>query len=413
MRIMVVCPYLPYPPDSGSLLRTYHIVTRLALRHSVHLLCFTHGVQESIFSGQGVKERRFGLADGVAEVQVVAGPGHDRTDPLSVRLQRLINSTPVWVAHNYWPAMRDAFMEMVRRTKPDVIQFETAWSAGHLWSLAEEDVVKVVNLHNVEHDLMRQQLEQNPPGEMLERLRQTRQWLIVRGWEARMLRRADLVLAPSAEDLSLLRVLYRGLRGLVVPNGVVVGGFEEGKGGPGSQIVFTGTLCYPPNEDGVLWFIRDILPLVEERVPNVRFVIVGREPTSALMAAHDGQRVVVTGRVPEVAPYLRNADVAVAPLRAGSGTRIKVLEAMAAGRAVVSTQVGSQGLKVVDGEEIRLADEPRAFADAVSGLLGNADERRRLARQGRRLVKRLYDWDVIVAGLEGSYGQLVTHRAGS
>ena len=165
-----------------------------------------------------------------------------------------------------------------------------------------------------------------------------------------------------------------------------------------------------PCQDAAIWLVRRILPLVRRRLPGVGVSIVGRDPGSAVRALR-GDGVEVTGSVPDVVPYYRGATIAVAPLRAGGGSRLKILEAMALGRAVVSTRIGAEGLAVEDGKHLLLADTEEDFAHAVSRLLEDEAARARLAAAARALVVERYDWETIAAGQRRLYAELTAAGA--
>jgi len=174
----------------------------------------------------------------------------------------------------------------------------------------------------------------------------------------------------------------------------------------GANLLFVGVLGYPPNADAMLWFCEEILPIVRQTVPNVTLDIVGRAPHPSLRALAKQSGVQIHTDVDDLRPLYQNAIVVLAPLRAGGGTRLKILEAMAFGRAVVSTRVGSTGLNGRDGQNILLADTPSQFAAAVIRLLQNRPDRERLTRCARKLVETEYSWDKIGAKLQHVYNGL-------
>jgi glycosyltransferase involved in cell wall biosynthesis len=200
----------------------------------------------------------------------------------------------------------------------------------------------------------------------------------------------------------------------VVPNGVEpVVGRDSGPARDG-RLAFIGAMDWFPNQDAVRWMVDDILPLVRKRTPRVTLTLAGRNPPRWMKRlSADGIRV--TGTVEDVSPYLREAAVCVVPLRIGGGTRLKILEALAAGKPVVSTAVGAEGLDLRPGEEIVIADSARDFAEQVAGLLEDKPLRERLAAAGRRAAKR-YAWDSIAPALERVWLTLVApgfKRAGN
>jgi glycosyltransferase involved in cell wall biosynthesis len=169
---------------------------------------------------------------------------------------------------------------------------------------------------------------------------------------------------------------------------------------------------YSPNIDAMLYFCDEILPLIQAQVPNVKLVIAGQHPAPAILKLAERAGVSVTGAVPEVTPYYQQARLSIVPLRAGGGTRLKILESMALGRPVVSTSLGCEGLQVVDQEHLLIADTPVEFAQRVIQLLQDRELRARLAGQARRLVESRYDWSVISANLLRVYHDLVVQVDG-
>ena len=216
----------------------------------------------------------------------------------------------------------------------------------------------------------------------------------------------DHVLACSEEDAARLAVLGRATPLTVIPNAISVTHYDAAQppaGLPHPALVFTGKMDYRPNVDAVLWFAAEVLPRVREAAPGAHFAVVGQKPHPRLDALRGRPGVLITGQVPEIQPYLSAADVYVAPLRMGSGTRLKLLEAMAMGRAIVSTRLGAEGLGAEAGEHLLLADEPGEFAGAVLSLLGDEARRRRLGEAARQFVRERYDWGAIIPRLEAVY----------
>jgi glycosyltransferase involved in cell wall biosynthesis len=232
-----------------------------------------------------------------------------------------------------------------------------------------------------------------------------------RRFEATLLRQASLVTAVSERDAAQLRRLVPGARIEVLPSGADIRGvpFVDHSENHGDVVIFLGTLGYLPNRDAVMWLVDRILPLVREKRPGVTIRLVGSSPPSVFDALRvDGVELV--GLVPEVQPELASADLFVAPLRAGAGTRLKVLEAFAAGIPVVATSMaveGIEGIQALDGTHLAIADDERRFADAMVDLLGDPAERMRLSRAARRLVEERYDWSAIAGRLESLLREVV------
>jgi glycosyltransferase involved in cell wall biosynthesis len=207
------------------------------------------------------------------------------------------------------------------------------------------------------------------------------------------------IVAVSEADAEVMRSLYGVSRVSAIPTGVDVQHFAPPDRTKSTDLVFVGSMDWMPNVDGVLWFTREVLPLIRRRRPDCSFAIVGRQPPAGIQAlAGDG--IQVTGTVPDVRPHLWGASVAVVPLRIGGGTRLKIYEAMAARTAVVSTSIGAEGLQVDPTEHIALADTPESFAASCLELLKNEEKRARMVDAAWRLVQDRFTWDVVVDAFE-------------
>jgi glycosyltransferase involved in cell wall biosynthesis len=212
----------------------------------------------------------------------------------------------------------------------------------------------------------------------------------------------------SEVDQAALRGLDPSVRTWVVPNGVDTGYFRpaDPESVEAESLIFTGTMSWEPNVDATIHFCGDIFPLIQRTYPGVRLTIVGAEPTEAVRRLGDQRGVTVTGSVKDVRQYIGRAAVVIVPIRLGSGTRLKILEAMAMGKAVISTAVGCEGLEVTPGKDIEVANSPEAFAVAVCRLLGDPARRRALGEAGRRLVTDRYDWRIIARQQDAVYATL-------
>jgi glycosyltransferase involved in cell wall biosynthesis len=225
------------------------------------------------------------------------------------------------------------------------------------------------------------------------------------------LRSADAHLVVSDSDRRALLEINAQANVCVVENGVDTEFFRDCDGAERRRfrILFVGAMDYNANVDAAVWFARQVWPLVRGHSGLV-LTFVGRSPAAAVRALADNPGIQVTGTVADVRPFYREALLQVVPLRTGAGTRLKILESMAAGVPVVSTALGAEGLRVRPGEHLLLAESPQEFRDAILRLVNDAELWRRLAESGNDLVRREYDWSVVCAPMRELYGALAARR---
>jgi sugar transferase (PEP-CTERM/EpsH1 system associated) len=404
MRLLFLTPQLPYPPRQGTALRNWGLIAHLAGRHEIWLLSFDeHPAAE-------LPETLRLACRGVVRLPLP-------TRTTVTRLRTLITSGLPDMAWRLWsPAFARALNEQLRLHRFDILQVEGielaryALVAGRLplgtrW---------VYDAHNAEYLLQKRTCltDARAPWRWHGALYSLAQWMRLRQFERRVLRAADAVACVSSEDAAALRRLATTARLQVVPNGIDVAEYAafataEGRENAGAPtLVFTGKMDFRPNVDAALWFWRRIWPIVKQAYPAARWLIVGQKPSSRLAALRADPNVIITGEVPDVRPYIAQADVYVAPLRAGGGTRFKLLEAMAMRRAIVTTALGCEGFEVTSGREVLIADRLQEFASAVIELLRSPSRRAALGERAQRFVAANYDWRAIAPRMEQLYEQV-------
>ena len=250
----------------------------------------------------------------------------------------------------------------------------------------------IIDEHNIEHELLYRTYQREKAF--------VRKWY--NWWESRQVKLAELercrnaqgVLVTSKREASLFKHFLPDSAIAVVPNGVDTEAFQQTSQEQPvpDRVIFTGSMDYYPNIDAALYFARECWPLIRLKVPAATWQIVGKNPPPAVQNLAQVPGISVTGSVPDVKPYLVAATVAIAPLLIGSGTRLKILEALAMGKAVVSTSLGCEGLNVVAGKHLLVADQPEMFAQAVVDLLQNTKQRADLGITGRMLTETEYSW---------------------
>lgn len=403
-KILILTPQFPYPPHQGTTIRNYNLIAGLARRHQVHLLCF----------GEPEASRGTVLDHLCRSVQVVRPPMRSTRR----RMTGLLFSRLPDMAHRLPSArFRAALAVTLEREKPDVVEVEGIELAQYLFQAAasragEKDPLLVFDDHNAEYLLQQRAFETDVrlPRRWIGAAYSLIQWRRLRSYERRACRAADRVVVVSAADAEALRRLVPGLEPVVVPNGVDIEFYtapisspQDGAGPDVGDVIFTGKMDFRPNVDAVLWFAQEVLPLIRRESPPTRFWVVGRDPHPRLARLRGDPAIVLTGRVEDVRPYIAGAAVYVVPLRIGGGTRLKVLEAMAMSKAIVSTALGCEGFDLVPGQELVVADTPADFAAAVLTLLHDPARRERLGRAARRFAGSRYDWQILVPRLERVY----------
>jgi polysaccharide biosynthesis protein PslH len=305
-------------------------------------------------------------------------------------------------------AMQGAIDTLTALHGYDVIQVESSQMGGFDFP---SDRVLVLDEHNVEYELLRRvaTTDRSMTRRMYHGLEQRK----VHAEELRAWRRCDGCAVTSAEYERTVHTESPSTATRVVPNAVDLEGFAPSSTPVQAEsIVFVGTMNFRPNADAVLHFVQDILPLVRRSRPSATLTVVGQNAPAEVRRLA-GPAVRITGVVDDVRPYLATASVVIAPLRVGGGTRLKVLEGLAMGKAVVSTTIGCEGLAVVDGEHLLVADDPDRFADCVVELMGDVIRRDRLGRAGRELVERSYSWPAAAAALHDFHSELLAVRRGA
>ncbi|MCU0276889.1 MAG: glycosyltransferase family 4 protein [Acidobacteria bacterium] len=388
MNVLIVSPFFPFPEDSGSKIRLASLIRSLN-GHRVTLIAF-RDKDESIHE---------------EEMNGACAAWHVFDRPRLSRFRKWLNpfSPNPLLIHRFFArsAWRQA-REIMRGGQVDVLVIETLLMVRY--ARKAPVALRVLDEHNLEFVRAAGRLAVTKG-----RLARTIDYLIMarlRRFETRAIRRFDRCLVCSQEDRDILAGQVNGESLVVVPNAVDTERYQP-RPAPanGKKIVFLGTLSYEPNRDAVLFFSAEILPQLRPRVPGLKFVIIGPGPSRDVAALARQGDVTVTGYVDDIRPFLADASVVVAPLRMGSGTRLKILTAMAMGVPVVSTAIGCMGIQATDGKDICIADAAEDFCDRIQRLLTDVQFREQIGRGGRELVVSRYSRDVVLRQLGEFWAQ--------
>ncbi|HEX6384569.1 MAG TPA: glycosyltransferase [Anaerolineae bacterium] len=427
-NLLILTPQLPYPPQQGTSLRNYHIIRGLAGRHDITLLTFLEA-NETV-DPQAIAP----LLELCKALIIVPAP----TRSLKQRLLQLLTTRRPDMAHRLAsPFFDDQLRHLLSESRFDIVQIEGIELAPAIETIRQVNSVTnngsriVFDDHNAETELQRRNFvtdlakaERWPAAAyswvQIGRLRRFETWAC---------RQADWVTAVSEADRRYLRSLVpEGQTSIsVIPNCIDVSEYDtyqlfSGSGGKDSapkagkpvayDLVFTGKMDYRPNVDAVLWFADAIWPLIRRERPATTWAVVGQKPHPRLARLRSLEGVTMTGWVEDVKPYLAKANVYIMPFRIGSGTRLKLIEAMAAGKAIVSTATGAEGFPVQHNRELLLAERPDEVAAAVLHLLSHPQERQQLGEAARRFAQQ-YDWRAVTPAFDAIYQQLLQASSGA
>ena len=406
MKVLFLSQIVPYPPHGGVLQRGYNILRELGRRAEVHLLAFLHADELPTPAAQ--EESRRALQAFCARVEYhELWPKKSRLHTAAALAGGMASSRPFSVVAHRSRSFRASVAESLGRGQFDVVHVDTI-ALGQFID-GPHHVPSALTHHNIESMLMarRAEVESNPViGRLLRRESDK-----LERYERTMSPRFDINILMSTADQRLFNDRVPNVRSAVVPNGTDTDYFESATEPDANALIYTGGMNMFANRDAITYFVDQVWPLIVARMPKTRFLAVGQDPPPELLAyAARDARIVVTGKVPDIRPYVKQAAVYVVPLRVGGGTRLKVLDAMASGKAIVSTTVGCEGLDVTPGEQLIVEDDPRRFAAAVIELLGDSARRAALGNAARTLAEQRYAWPSIGEALIGAYRQAIAAR---
>ncbi|MBN8591904.1 MAG: glycosyltransferase [Anaerolineae bacterium] len=401
MRVLLLTQVLPYPPDSGPKIKTYHVIKYLAQRHRVTLVAFVRDTDKPEYIAH-LKT----LCERVITVPIQRAASRD----LVFLGKSLLSGQPWMMLRDERPEMRAALAELAATSQFDIVHADQL-NMGQ-YALPFPSGRKVLDLHNALWVLYKRMSEAqaftNPMKYLL-----MRDWPLLKRYEAEMCRRFDAVTAVSEEDKAALIEAGAPSAMTVIPIAVDLDSqpyIERQPKGP--HIIHIGTMYWPANINAINWFLDAIYPLIKARLPEVRCTLIGaRPPESIIERAKADPSLTVTGYVDDPLPYLQDASMMIVPLKAGGGMRVKILNALAQGIPMVTTTVGCEGIAVTPDKDILIADEPAAFAEASLRLLTDADLNQRISQNGRDMVMQRYDYREAVKPLDDVYAEIVAKPA--
>lgn len=408
MKILFLSQIVPYPPHGGVLQRGYNLLREIGKRNEVHLLAFIH--PETLGAPELLVESRRELGRFCASVRYFRlWPKRSVAHKFAAFGAGFLYPKPFSVLAHSSRAYREAAKGVLGEQKIDLLHVDTIGLAPY--RLLAPGIPCVLTHHNIESRLMERRAEVESGA--LQRFYVGLQAKRLRSYEAEQSPLFDMNIMMSPNDQTDLLRIAPGVPTAIIPNGVDTTYFSPATEGHDLAAIYTGGMNMYANKDAVLYFLRDIWPAVLREHPTAKFYAIGQDPPRELHEhAKREPSVIVTGFVDDVRPYVRKSAVYVVPLRVGGGTRLKVLDALAQGKAIVSTSVGCEGIAVTHGKDIYIEDEPSSFAARVNALFTDAQARRTLGVAARQLAESNYGWPAIGADLQRVYEAAASKASG-
>lgn len=413
-RILFLSQVIPYPPDAGPKIRSYFVLRYLAQQHQVTLLAFTR----SDDTPDAIEH----LRDFCQDVITIPMRRSLAKDAMTL-VKSFAAGDPVTIRRDSVPQMVRKVDELIQMGKFDAIHADQLYMAQYAQQARRVDVQTgggrsqlVLDEHNAYFQIFQRLAsgERNP----VKRLVFEREWRALKRYEARLCTQFDHLVTVTPEDREILRTLMDGGRSekaaqmpiVTIPICVDTQGVRPVAGRPGlKDVLHLGTMFWPPNIEGVLWFAQQVWPLVRTRLPEATFTIAGKNPPPEVKALEGSKDkgsdtgVRVLGYVSDPAPVLDGAGAFIVPLLSGGGMRVKIVDAWRWGLPVISTRIGAEGIEYKEGENVLIADQPADFADAVVKVLNEAGLAQQLRENGRRWVETHYEWRTIYREWDSVY----------
>ncbi len=400
-KILFLTQIVPFPPNAGPRIKTWHVLRHLAGQgHSITLVTFVReeekqhlpALEQICQSVVAVPIRRSRIQDGISF------------------LQSQVNGLPFLVERDHKPAMKAAIRELVQRSTFDWIhvdQLTLEQFILDIYPALKPNTRTIFDAHNATW-LLLERMYQNTQGVLKPILKQETQK--IKSYEARLVDRFDYTLAVTEVDRAALQTILPDPKIAekihVIPIAVDTDELVAIKRDNHSlEILTLGTLHYPPNADGIRWFIKEVFPQVKQSIPSATLTVIGKNPPADFfnLASAYADSIRITGYVDDLIPYIEKAAVMVVPVLAGGGMRVRILEAFARGMPTVTTTIGLEGIDAQPGTHILVEDDPSGFARAVTRLLGEPSLRDHLSIHGRQLATQRYDWKAVLSRLDSIY----------
>jgi polysaccharide biosynthesis protein PslH len=412
VKILWACPFFPYPPDNGTRIREYFLMRELSNWNEVSVFSLVQSRKElentgdlgqfcrnvwGILPGNKLPDAFF---DGKRQaVDVVAG---------------IFRPHPQHFYGRPSPNVVQELRRHIEEEKFDIVVIEHLLMSNYVWNILGKPggPLWVLSQENVESLIQKQHISLARNG--LERLRKVVYYRSFIQFEGHACQRYDRVFMVSENDRQELLKLAPTLpadKVSLLPNGVDVSNYDIGEVEPQENtLIYIGAMTYNANYDAMQFFLRDIFPIIQRQMPEVKVKITGKTQGVDLSGLALNEQVEFTGYIEDIRPGIKSSSICIVPLQVGGGTRLKILEAMALGTPVVATSKGAEGLNMQPGQDLLVADAPEDFAREVVRLLRQPELREELRQNGRKAVERQYDSHHIAADLNQVFESMIERR---
>lgn len=391
LNVLVLDEEIPFPLNSGKRIRTWNLLRHLGTRHTITFVCY----------GSPEDPRRHALESlGLHVILVSELPPSDSMRFYAGALTNLASTWPYSVSRHHTHRFSQAVRQLIASERFDLVHLEWTPYASYLDAIG--NLPTLIMAHNIETTVWQRRSQH--ASHSLERSYMSLQASKMARFERRSFQRTTRVAVVSSQEQQI--AIEWGARATsVVPNGVDTEALMPmPEAAERDSLLFLGSLDWQPNRDALLYLLQQILPEIQAQHPGATLRVVGRQPATKLREQVEGhQGVEWVGEVPDIRPFFARAAVVLVPLRVGGGSRIKILESLSMEKAVVTTEVGAEGLNVISGRHCLIASGPREFARSVVDLLNAPERAAEMGRNGRNLVVSQYDWSQIAESLDRAW----------
>jgi polysaccharide biosynthesis protein PslH len=381
MKLLALMIGFPYPPTSGGQLRDFNLLKEISKKFKIDLL---------IHSSSNIKPEHFQIVKSYCNYLEVVQCNNAHS--LLLFFQSIISQIPYKVLQYTSRKFRNRVIDLFEKQRYDILY------CGHLY--LTYSLPKKISIPVIPHTLdsfftLYKQLAQK--GNIVKRIYASFQWKILYAYEMEVYKKFGVFIAVSKEEKDRIQGELPEIRIPIVPNGIDPDYYYmDKKKIMGPRLIYVGLMNYLPNEDAVIYFSKEILQFVRKQIPEIEFYIVGKKPTKKVLELGKEEGIIVTGEVEDVRGYIAESSIMIVPLRMGTGTRFKILEAMSMGIPVVSTSIGCEGLDVTNNKDILISDNPEEFSQAIINLINNKVLYEQISTEGRKAAEN-YSWDNIGA----------------